>query len=745
MKKVSKAFKEWGIKKQILVSLIACSLITLLISTLVFIGGIIRLNSAAVNMGSKIGTFARETSGKVLNDGVTTAMQRMTEERAEMMRWLITGNYVWCAELLSSEMTRILQHPEDYQLRSIPILSADNAKSKTPVLRLAQVKSVDKYAGEVALMANLQDWMKDVFMDEMGYVKGIYCYSVNGFGILCKRDYSLYVDENNNVLPFNYYERPWYKDAIASRKVVLSNVYSSVYTIGEDVISASIPYYDKDGDIAGVICVDYTLSAIQEQIERIKMKKTGFGFILNDKGYVVFSPKQEGVFSVSYNKELSKQLTDDGRNAEVEFQYRPSLLENENLELVEVVKKMLAGETGISLISIDGKNYFLSYTPIKGSEGWSFGMLLEEDDALESEISNGVFIDEITKNSVHKIQRSILFTMLTLLVILVLATLLSYKIGKKITDDFTDQLNVLTKGVNEISEGNFDKQIELRADNELKHLAECFNGMTKSLNAHISNLEQAISEKQHIETEMKVAASIQQSMLRHDFNIGRNDVEIYASMQAAKVVGGDFYGFYFIDDKRLMFSIADVSGKGVGAALFMANSKSVLKDIALKMDGDDIAAVMTEVNKKLCCGNDEAMFVTVFVALLNLETGKLVYVNGGHNPPLIYRKNEDKFKWFETEPNCVLGLMEDVLFKQQEIKVNAGDIIYLYTDGVTEAMNKDKEQYGEQRLEDCLNSLDPQKDLKSILESINLSLSAHVGDADQSDDITMLAVRFVGM
>jgi len=135
------------------------------------------------------------------------------------------------------------------------------------------------------------------------------------------------------------------------------------------------------------------------------------------------------------------------------------------------------------------------------------------------------------------------------------------------------------------------------------------------------------------------------------------------------------------------------------------------------------------------------MFVTVFMGMLDTKTGKLIFVNGGHNPPMIYRQSEEKFDWLQMEENCVLGMMEDLDFVQQETKLNHGDIIYLYTDGVTEAMNKNNEQYGEARLENCLNNIDHQCKLQILLEGVKKSLAEHVQDAEQSDDITILAVR----
>lgn len=293
----------------------------------------------------------------------------------------------------------------------------------------------------------------------------------------------------------------------------------------------------------------------------------------------------------------------------------------------------------------------------------------------------------------------------------------------------------------EISGGNFDKKLEIKTGDEIEELANSFNAMTDDLKTYMANLEKVTAEEERIATELKVATNIQLSALPHDFP-SHEAFEIYATMHAAKEVGGDFYDFYMLDENHLMMTIADVSGKGVPAALFMMQGKTILKNLAMTMQSpDDLAAVMALANQQLCQGNDEMMFITVFVAMLDLKTGKLIYVNGGHNPPMLYRDAEKKFNWLDMEQNCVLGLMDEMDFEQQETQMNHGDIIYLYTDGVTEAMNKNREQYGEDRLENCLNETDHKCRLQALLDSVKESLAEHVQDAEQSDDITMLAVR----
>ena len=199
-----------------------------------------------------------------------------------------------------------------------------------------------------------------------------------------------------------------------------------------------------------------------------------------------------------------------------------------------------------------------------------------------------------------------------------------------------------------------------------------------------------------------------------------------------------------LDEKHIVVTIADVSGKGVPAALFMVISKTILKNFALTMTGeDDLGAVVACTNDQLCQNNDAMMFVTAFVGMLDITTGKFTYVNAGHNPPLVYHRREGKFSYMNVKRNFVLGGMDELDFQQQEIMLERGDKLFLYTDGVTEALSEDEELYGEERLEKCLNGLDAEHtDLSGILDTVQKSLDAHVQEAEQSDDITMLALEY---
>ena len=223
----------------------------------------------------------------------------------------------------------------------------------------------------------------------------------------------------------------------------------------------------------------------------------------------------------------------------------------------------------------------------------------------------------------------------------------------------------------------------------------------------------------------------------------RKEFDIYATMNAAKEVGGDFYDFYLLDENHLVITIADVSGKGIPAALFMMISKTILKNFSMTMTNpEDFSAVMTLANNQLCQNNDAMMFVTVFMGMLDLKTGEFIFVNGGHNPPLLYKKSANEYNYLEVKRNFVLGGMDDLDFVQQKIKLEKGDAIFLYTDGVTEALNKKNDQYGEKNLRDCLNRSEKNLSVEELLHFVRADVDKHVDGAEQSDDITMLILKF---
>ena len=304
------------------------------------------------------------------------------------------------------------------------------------------------------------------------------------------------------------------------------------------------------------------------------------------------------------------------------------------------------------------------------------------------------------------------------------------------------QLNQASLNMVEHLADGTSPEIVVKRDDEIKDLADCFSTMYREIGEYISQLKTVTAEKERIGAELDVAAKIQSSMLPCIFPPfpNRKEFDIYATMDPAKEVGGDFYDFFMVDEDHLAFVVADVSGKGVPAALFMVIGKTLIKDHTGLHN--DLGEVITEVNNILCASNSEEMFITAFEGVLNLKTGELRYVNAGHETPFICRGN-GVYEKFKVKSGFVLAGMEGVRYKSGSVQLEPGDKIFEYSDGVPEAANANNEQYSMKRLADVL-AKESKKMPTELLPLIKSDLDEFVGGAEQFDDITMLCVQFNG-
>lgn len=299
-----------------------------------------------------------------------------------------------------------------------------------------------------------------------------------------------------------------------------------------------------------------------------------------------------------------------------------------------------------------------------------------------------------------------------------------------------DNLRKINRSLAQITGGNLDETVQVREYQEFASLSDDINSTVSALKGYIAEAAARIDK------ELEFARMIQHSMLPSIFPPypEKKEFEIFARMDPAKEVGGDFYDFYFVGKDSLAFLIADVSGKGIPAAMFMMTAKTTIKNFA--ESGMPVEQVFINANEKLCENNEADMFVTVWMGILNIETGVITFANAGHNPPLIRRENGE-FEYFRTHPGFVLAGMEGMRYKSGTVTLNPGDVIYLYTDGVTEAVNPKQELFGEERLKNVLSSCG-EVSMQNICGRVRNSVDAFAGDAPQSDDITMLALKWNG-
>ena len=310
---------------------------------------------------------------------------------------------------------------------------------------------------------------------------------------------------------------------------------------------------------------------------------------------------------------------------------------------------------------------------------------------------------------------------------------------------FIKPLMRIRKNVSEFAKNNTATSTSLesiRTGDEMQELAESVTQMEDDIVKYIDNIKTITAEKERIGAELNVATQIQADMLPRIFPPfpDRKEFDIYASMTPAKEVGGDFYDFFLIDRDHLGLVMADVSGKGVPAALFMVITKTLIKNRA-QMGGGP-AEILRFVNEQLCEGNEAEMFVTVWFAILDLKTGKGLAANAGHEHPVI-RRAGGEYELVVYRHSPAVAAMEGMRFKEHEFELHAGDALFVYTDGVPEATNAGNELFGTDRMLNALNR-DPDAVPEELLHSVRQEIDAFVGEAPQFDDITMLSLQYIG-
>lgn len=369
--------------------------------------------------------------------------------------------------------------------------------------------------------------------------------------------------------------------------------------------------------------------------------------------------------------------------------------------------------------------HITSLIPIKNSEGKVSAILCVERP-----------MEELALGRLEYLKNVILTTFSLMLTACVFLALY-------IKRNFADPIETISAEATRFSrDPSSDEKMSLEgvsAIREIRILADSINKMENDTIHYMEEITQATVEKERMAVELSLAATIQSNMLPSTFPPypHRRDFDVYASMDAAKEVGGDFYDFYLLDNDRFAFLVADVSGKGIPAALFMMRAKMTIK--ALAESGADVHVVLSKANEKLCEENEAGMFVTTWLGIADMKTGVLSYANAGHNPPLI-RHRQGSFEYLKTRPNFILAGIEGASYHKNEIQLLPGDEIFLYTDGVTEATNNSQELFGESRLKETLNN--PEETVESRCKNVKHSIDRFVGEAEQFDDITMLSVRF---
>ena len=371
--------------------------------------------------------------------------------------------------------------------------------------------------------------------------------------------------------------------------------------------------------------------------------------------------------------------------------------------------------------------------PLKNSSGETIAVLAADIDMN----------DVINTKKTYVIYVSIGGIILTLIFVIIQMLMLNKRVVHPIeklnaaAKQYVNQMNDMVKP----EELSFN-MVKINSHDEIECLTDSVFTLSDSVKKYMTDIITMSKEKERIGAELNVATEIQSSYLPSLFPPfpDRHEFDIFATMCPAKEVGGDFYDFFFIDHDHLALVIADVSGKGVGAAMFMMISKTFLNGQA--HIGNSPAEILQEVNNRLCESNKAEMFVTVWLGILDIKTGKITASNGGHEYPFIQRAGGE-YELFKDKHGLALGAYPGVKYSEYEIQLNKGDAIFVYTDGVAEATDAENELFGTDRALEALNR-SPEIDMKQAIINEREAIDAFVKDAPQFDDITMLALRYLG-
>ena len=461
-----------------------------------------------------------------------------------------------------------------------------------------------------------------------------------------------------------------------------------------------LPLFDSEGRKVGVYGADLNLDWIEMMILDAEAKVKKIGSMENDPD----NPDDVNAFFIQILDSKGKKIAG---TETIDEETLKEIHQNDSL----IGKKM----------KINGETYFLDSKRI-GKSGWTLVVAQHWEMVYFDAIALGIII----------------------LFFMGVGMLAIFFFMRRSIRRATKPLGFLSESAQEVAKGNFDTSLPtFKQNDEVAQLRDSFGTMQQSLKQYVEELKISTAAKASIQSELKVAQSIQMSMLPKTFPAfpDRKDIELYASLTPAKGVGGDLYDF-FIRDEKLFFCIGDVSGKGVPASLVMAVTRTLFRNIA--MHTDKPSHIVETMNDRISEGNDNCMFVTLFVGVFDLASGHLRYSNAGHEAPYI-----DK-ALLPCDHNLPVGVMPDMKFSEQEAMITSGTTIFLYTDGLTEAENAATELFGKQRLASVINgftgSLQGRATASGVpqelIETMTAAVHQFVGETEQSDDLTMLAIKY---
>ena len=458
------------------------------------------------------------------------------------------------------------------------------------------------------------------------------------------------------------------------------------------IVSYCKPIFKADSVLVGCISLDVSLKWLSETVTAVKPYPNSYCILVGRGGTYLVHPDPDKLF---YQTLFTEGLVhaDPDRYA--------------------LGHSMQQREEGMQVINLDGQKSLVFYKPLS-TTGWSVAIVCPDSDIL------GGF---------YRISRIVMYIILASMILI-------FFLSAWLTHRQLTPLSTLADAAENIASGNLDSTLpEIDRIDEIGVLNRSFRNMQSSLVSHIDQLTKATAARESLNRELQIASNIQMAMVPHVFP-SREDVDVYAMMAPAREVGGDLYDF-FIQDEKLYFCIGDVSGKGIPASLMMSVARAMFRILAKQ--GLSPAEIARQINDLASEDNEQMMFVTMFMASLDLQSGVLNYCNCGHNAPVLMPGRGKKPHFLDCKPNMAIGIMGGFAFEGQTVANFRGKSLFVYTDGLNEAENAEHEQFGEDRMLFLLAE-ENFTNAQTTIETMHQAVTAHVNGAAQSDDLTMLCI-----
>ncbi|MDO8871843.1 MAG: SpoIIE family protein phosphatase [Methanoregula sp.] len=703
-------FKGLSVRQKILIIFLSLSLISLLITGLVAFVTISDIGNYAEQSNSALGKAAVTDSTIALQSVAESNLMKIAADEAEITNIVFVDTAIGI-EILAAQAVSLQNNPP-----FLPIIPSFPRDTPPPdpfsgtVAIFAPGSTSTPQSDEYRTLAGMDDLLMAVNNAD-AELTGVYVATDSGI-------MRMYPWDDQNPPDYDPRVRDWFINAKTSSGYVWSGPYVDASGNGL-IVTCSRAVPTKYG--TWVIATDVTTDTINQNILGLTLDGSGYAVLVDSRGNVISRPGLSAG-NTTWNEAFTTE----------------NLFDNPNPGLVETGRKMVAGKSGIDHVRVDNEEIYIAYAPVK-SLNWSFALSMPasqivapvkttESKIIESTRISGEHIDAQTTRILQ------IFVGL-FIILLIVVILLSFLLARIITQP----VELLRQGTVALGKGDLDFHLTIETGDEFEVLAHSFNTMAADLKKNIEDLRRTTAEKERYAKEMEIAKEIQDNFLP-EFTPAIPGIELAATTLPAMEIGGDLYDFIAVQKERWGLAIADVSGKGVSAALFMALCSTIIR-VSGGAEADP-SVVLEHANQLIYADGRSSMFITIFYCVLDPVNRKFTYVNAGHNPPMLVRGDPPKVRTLEEGRCIALGVVPEVKITCAELVLEPDDLIVMYTDGVTEAFNPQDEEFGEERLMDYLQKHrnDP---VQEIIDGLIDEVRRFCGNRPQSDDITLVIVRVI--